>query len=76
MSESSDGYFDRETVKKLLVNINISKSQGPDQLHPKLLYELSTIICEPLSILFNKSYDSGVFPDEWKKGQIAALFIN
>ena len=64
VSESSDGYFDRETVRKLLVNTNISKSQGPDQLHPKLLYELSSIICEPLSIVFNKSYDSGVLPDE------------
>lgn len=56
------------------MNINISKSQGPDQLHPKLLYELSSIICEPLSIVFNKSYNSGVLPDEWKKGQITALF--
>ena len=74
VSESSDGYFDRETVRRLLVNINISKSQGPDQLHPKLLYELSSIICEPLSIVFNKSYNSGVLPDEWKKGQITALF--
>ena len=60
VSESSDGYFDRETVRRLLVNINISKSQGPDQLHPKLLYELSSIICEPLSIVFNKSYNSEI----------------
>ena len=29
-------------------------------------------LCEP--IVFNKSYDSGVLPDEWKKGQITNLF--
>ncbi|MEW8545715.1 MAG: reverse transcriptase family protein, partial [Candidatus Thiodiazotropha sp.] len=73
-TESNDGYFDKETVRRLLVNINISKSQGPDQLHPKLLYELSNVICEPLSIIFNKSFESGLLPDEWKKGQITALF--
>ena len=74
VSESSDDHFDRETVRKLLNNINTSKSQGPDGLAPKLIYELSEVISEPLTIIFNKSYETGVVPDEWKKGQIIALF--
>ena len=37
VSESSDGYFDRETVRMLLVNINTPKSQEPNQLHPVVL---------------------------------------
>ena len=74
VSESSDEHFDRETVRKLLNNINTSKSKGPDGLHPKLIYELSEVISEPLNIFFNKSYETGVVPDEWKKGQITALF--
>ena len=64
VSESSDEHFDRETVRKLLNNINTSKSQGPDGLHPKLIYKLSEVISEPLTIIFNKSYETGVVPDE------------
>ena len=72
--KSSDEYFDKETVRKLLISTNTSKSQGPDGLHPKLIYELAEVICEPLTIIFNKSFETGVVPDEWKKGQITALF--
>ena len=73
-TKSSDDYFEIETVRKLLTSINTSKSQGPDGLHPKLIYELADVICEPLTMIFNKSFESGIVPDEWKKGQITALF--
>ena len=73
-TKSSDDYFEIETVRKLLTSINTSKSQGPDGLHPKLIYELADAICEPLTMIFNKSFESGIVPDEWKKGQITALF--
>ena len=67
-TKSSDDYFEIETVRKLLTSINTSKSQGPDGLHPKLIYELADVICEPLTMIFNKSFESGIVPDEWKKG--------
>ena len=31
-------------MRKLLIGINTSKSQGPDGLHPKLIYELAYVI--------------------------------
>jgi hypothetical protein len=51
-----------EIVRKKLVNLNTSKSPGPDKLHPRFLYELSYELSLPLSILFNKSLSLGTLP--------------
>ena len=68
----SDENFDKETVRKLLTSVSTSKSQGPDGLHPKLMYELADVICKPLTLIFNKSFEIWVVPDEWKS-QITTL---
>ena len=39
-----------ETIKKKLDNLKIDKSPGPDNIHPRILRELSNILSEPLSI--------------------------
>ena len=66
--------FDEETVRKLLTSVNTSKSQGPDGLHPKLIYELADVICKPLTLIFNKSFETRIVPNEWKTRQITALY--
>lgn len=40
-----------ETIKKKLDNLKIDKSPGPDNIHPRILRELSNILSEPLSII-------------------------
>ncbi len=52
------------TIKILKVN----KTPGPDQISPKILKEVKNEICEPLSVLFNKSLTTGKVPNEWKLG--------
>ena len=42
-----------ETIKKKLDNLKIDKSPGPDNIHPRILRELSNILSEPLSIIYN-----------------------
>ena len=49
-------------------------SPGPDQVHPKVLYELSDIIDKPLCTIFNSSFKTGTVPEGWIIGQITALF--
>ena len=44
---SSINIFEQLVLKKL----NIIKSPGPDYLHPRLLFELCTIIAKPLAKL-------------------------
>ena len=42
--------------------------------HKVLTFQFNCeVICEPLTILFDKSIETGIVPDEWKKGQITAL---
>ena len=63
-----------QLVKKKLDNLKVNKSPGPDLLHTRLLKKLSAVLSYPLSIIFRKSVDHGVLPDEWKCANITALF--
>ena len=63
-----------ENVKEILSGLNSGKSCGPDGIHPRLLQELSDILCIPLTKLFNKSLSLGKLPSEWKEGRISAIF--
>ncbi|CAG2203942.1 unnamed protein product [Mytilus edulis] len=71
---SSDELFNSKEVNKLLKDLNTSKSPGPDQVHPKVLFELANTIDSPLSSIFNESFKSVTVPQRWKIGQISALF--
>jgi hypothetical protein len=73
-SLSSDDPFSQQEVNKLLKNLDTSKSPGPDQIHPKVLYELADVIDAPLTRIFNSSFESGTVPKDWRIGQITALF--
>jgi len=73
-SLSSDDEFKPEEVKTLLNELDTSKSPGPDQVHPIVLSKLSDIIQIPMCHIFNSSFKSGIVPNEWKIGQITALF--
>ena len=63
-----------ELVKKKLDNLKVNKSPGPDLLHPRLLKELSDVLSYPLFIIFRKSVDLGILPEELKCANITALF--
>ena len=62
--------FSQEEIKKLLLGLNTTKSPGPD----KALYELANVIDKPLFIIFKKSFDTGIVPENWKVAIITALF--
>ena len=62
-----------EMVEKYLKRLNASKSQGPDNLHPKLLLETLEEIKEPLTEIFKKSLQEGAVPNDWKLANIVPL---
>ncbi|KAK3102286.1 hypothetical protein FSP39_010211 [Pinctada imbricata] len=70
----NDNEFNVPEVNKLLATLDTFKSPGPDQVHPKVLYELANVIDQPLCMIFNSSFTTGIVPDGWKSGQISALF--
>ena len=58
--------IEAEDVRKKLDNLNQSKSPGPDNIHPRLLKEMSSVIQRPLTILYQNTLKSGEISEEWK----------
>jgi hypothetical protein len=53
-----------ENVLKRLRELNISKSPGPDNIHPRILHDLSEALCIPITIIFNTSLATKTIPDD------------
>ena len=51
-------------VKNIILKLNTSKATGYDRISPKLLKDTAEIIAESLTVILNKSIETGIFPDD------------
>ena len=51
-----------------------NKTPGPDKISPRILKEAKNELILPLSVLFNKSLNSGKVPCEWKLANVTPIF--
>ncbi|MCP4459038.1 MAG: hypothetical protein GY816_13600, partial [Cytophagales bacterium] len=65
--------FDRIRVLHVLKNLNPNKALGPDKINGKVLKNCCRALSTPLSILFQKTYSSGILPSEWKLAHIVPV---
>ena len=61
-TELTDFLITNEEVEKILKTLKTTKPPGPDELHPRLLVELTDKLVEPFQKLFTKSLAMGTLP--------------
>ena len=63
-----------EAVSRYLYRLITTKSAGPDKIYPLILKECASILCKPLTVLFNKSLQLSEVPNDWKTANITPIF--
>ena len=66
----------RDDIEIKLRNLDKNKSPGPDQVHTRVLKEISEVIIEPLLIIYGKSLELGKVPTLWKSSLVTPIFKN
>jgi hypothetical protein len=66
-------HFDKSKIKTHLLKLNISKSPGPDKIHPRMLHELSNYLDQPLFQIFSESFQLGKLPKLWKLAHVKPI---
>ena len=61
-------------INSILKTLNVNKACGSDLISNVILKNCSEAIAFPLSVLFNSSLHSSIFPDEWKKADVCSIF--
>lgn len=65
-----------DEVNEKLKAVDTNKGCGPDGIPNIFLYKAHIGLAEPLSIIFNKSIQTGIFPSKLKSAYITPIFKN
>ena len=71
--QSFDINFCPSLIRNLLSAINSNKACGPDGIHGKILKNCAVGLAQPLSSLFQLSYNSGIIPWDWKFANVVPV---
>ena len=74
LRELSNVVISVNEVESILKNLDPSKSPGPDGLTSRLLKEIASDISCPITELFNKSLNNGIFPTKLKDSNLTPVF--
>ncbi|XP_064316011.1 inositol 1,4,5-trisphosphate receptor-interacting protein-like 1 [Phalacrocorax carbo] len=66
--------FEEVAVTDLLLHLDVHKSMGLDEIHPRILRELAEELTKALSIILQPSWSTGEVPDNWKLANVTPLY--
>ena len=61
-------------VQKLLLNLNVKKASGPDNISCRILRELSMELAPVLAAIYTQSIESGEVPIDWTQALVTPIF--
>lgn len=65
-----------DDVRKLIRSLDVHKGAGPDGIPPSFYVALADDLIQPLTILYNASLQSSIFPTEWKRSNVTPIYKN
>ena len=74
-----DFMFEKTTfahVFSLLSKLCRPKATGLDNISANLLRECPDLLAESLTVIFNQSLITGIFPNDWKSARVTPLYKN
>ena len=65
--------FSQYYIAKIIQDLNPNKSHGQDNISIRMLKICGSSIYGPLQLIFKEALSNGLFPSNWKKGNIAPI---
>ena len=62
-----------QDTQKMIGNLPSGKATGPDDINVRVLKLVASVLCEPLTRLFDLSLEKGCFPSKWKIARVTPL---
>ena len=64
----------KSEIEKIIRKLEPKKSSGHDGISNKLIQDLFDVISDPLTLIFNQSLQTGIFPSAMKRADITPLY--
>ena len=65
--------FSQDGIAKIIQNLDPNKAHDHDNISIRMLKIYGSSIYKPLEMMFKQCIGTGVFPSEWKKGNIVSI---
>ena len=69
-----DVVFKETAIIKKIDQIRVGAAAGPGQISARLLKETKNEIAKPLAILFKRSMETGIVPEQWKTANVSPIY--
>ena len=65
--------FSQNDIAKIIQNLHSNKAHDHDDISIRMLKICGSSIYKPLEMIFKQCIETGLFPSEWKKGNIVPI---